>query len=185
MAKFIRMAAVTYLAYILQTTAFRYIPIAGIEPDVLAAALAALVYYGGTYEGFCVGAVFGLLMDTAVGQVAGLYLVLYPLMGYVAARMYKGIAPRFIEAASQKHRTGRKLLLSIVICISITAIREVVFLVYTYLNGVDLTMRHVGRVLLCLAYSGVVVLPICKMTDSVMRMRAPRFRHRGKADPDA
>ena len=44
MAKFIRMAAVTYLAYILQTTAFRYIPIAGIEPDVLAAALAALVY---------------------------------------------------------------------------------------------------------------------------------------------
>ncbi|WP_102411511.1 rod shape-determining protein MreD [Beduinella massiliensis] len=184
MSKFLRMTAVVYLSYIIQTSVFRYLAIANVQPDILACALAALVFYGGTYEGFCAGAAFGLLMDTAVGQVAGLYMILYPLMGYVAARMRMGFEPMLVEKAAPKRRAGRKLLLSIVICMAITLMRESVFMIYTYLNGVDLTMRHAGRVLLCTVYSGVVCVLIIKMTNAVMHYQRPRFRKGKEADTD-
>ena len=140
MSKFLRMTAVVYLSYIIQTSVFRYLAIANVQPDILACALAALVFYGGTYEGFCAGAAFG--------------------------------------------RAGRKLLLSIVICMAITLMRESVFMIYTYLNGVDLTMRHAGRVLLCTVYSGVVCVLIIKMTNAVMHYQWPRFRKGKEADTD-
>lgn len=185
MSKFLRMAAAVYISFIIQTSVFKYFAIANVQPDILACAIAGLVFFGGTYEGFCVGAVFGLLMDTAVGQVAGLYMILYPLMGYIAARMRMGLEPVMIEKAAPKRRAGRKVLLSIVICMAVTSLREVVFMVYTYLNGVDLTMRHVARVILCVVYTGAVGILIFRMVDAIMHLQAPRIKRGGKADTDA
>ena len=179
------MAAAVYISFIIQTSVFKYFAIANVEPDILACAIAGLAFYGGTYEGFCVGATFGLLMDTAVGQVAGLYMILYPLMGYLAARMHMGLSPVLIEKAASKRRAGRKVLLSIVICMAITSLREVVFMLYTYLNGVDLTMRHVWRVVLCVVYTGIVGILVFRMVDTIMHFQPPRLRRGRKADTDA
>lgn len=144
---------VTLLAYLLQTTVFRFFEIASVQPDLLAVAVIALCLDGDLYTGFCAGAWAGLLMDAMVGQAAIVYLLFYPLTGALAAsiarriwKAWEGIAFPFLVGP-------------LVALIALGA-KEGLMLGYTYLNGVDLSWALISRSIIAVVYSAALMLPV-------------------------
>ena len=159
MKRALRMALVVFVFYLLQTSVFTSLRIDTIQPYLMAVMLACLTTYTGQYGAFCAGAVSGLLIDTFVGHVMALYIVLYPLMGVAAAQL-RFVLDRFARNLFKKRfRSGRRFAEAMVICLVIVFFREAIFLTYMFLNGVDVTYLHALRVLTCMIYSAILVIP--------------------------
>lgn len=159
MKRALRMALVVFVFYILQTSVFTSLRIDTIQPDIMAVMLACLTAYTGPYGTFCAGAVTGLLMDTFVGHVMALYIVLYPLMGVAAAQL-RLMLDRFAARIFKKHfRSGRHYAEAGIVCAVIVLFREAIFITYMFLNGMEVSYLHVLRALTCVIYSMVLVIP--------------------------
>jgi rod shape-determining protein MreD len=159
MKRALRMALTVLVFYVLQTSVFTSLRVSVIQPDMMAVLLACLSAYTGTYGTFCAGAVSGLLLDTFVGHVMGLYVVLYPLMGYVCAKI-RGRTNRMVEVLFRRHwKAGRHLIVHMLICLLIVAFRETIFVTYMFLNGVDVTYLHVFRIVACMLASALMTIP--------------------------
>lgn len=176
MKRALRMALVVFVFYILQTSVFTSFRISSIQPDMLAVMLSCITAFTGTYGAFCAGCVSGILLDTFVGHVMGLYIVLYPLMGFSAAKMrvgFEGIAEKILK----KHlKHWQRYLIHFVICLIIVALREVIFVTYMFLNGVDITYGHVLRVLTCMIYSAVMTVPADWLIHTMLYGRKKRVQ---------
>lgn len=159
MKRALRMALLVFVFYILQTSVFTSLRISTIQPDVMSVMLVCLTVYTGHYGAFCAGAFTGILMDTFVGQVTALYVVLYPIMAIGAVRsrmllerirmrMFKG---RFLKSARRIE--------TMIVCLIIVAFREGIFATYMFLNGVDLMYTHALRIIGCAVYSAILTIP--------------------------
>lgn len=153
------MALTVFVFYLLHTSVFTTLRLSVTQPDMLAVMLACISCYTGTFGGFCAGAVSGILLDAMVGNVMGLYIVLYPLMGYGAAKMRSALNVLARKLFRKRLKAWRRLIVSMVICLLIVALRETIFVTYMFLNGVELGFSHVLRVLTCMFYSAVMILP--------------------------
>lgn len=159
MKRTLRMALTVFVFYILQTSVFTTLRIPVTQPDVMAVMLACLTMYTGHYGGFCAGAFTGILMDTFVGQVMALYIVLYPLMG-ISAVQIRVILENIRERIFKDHfRKSAHWAETVVVCLVIVLFREFIFVIYMFLNGVEVTYMHVLRILTCAAYSAVLTVP--------------------------
>lgn len=150
---------VVFVAFILQTSVFTKLRMSSTQPDILSVMLACLSAFTGTYGSFCAGSISGLLMNASVGHVMALYIVLYPLMGYGSAKMRPAFTFVFKRLLKGKIAFTLKYVVNIVICILIVALRESVFVVYMFLNGVEISYLHIIRVLQCIVYSAVLTIP--------------------------
>lgn len=168
MQRILRLLGTMFLFYILQTTVLpHFFRPSTIQPDLLLAFLVAISLKGDRYVGFCTGAMIGLLMDAMVGQIALLYLITYPLIGYTAAR----ISPFLIEIWPWERA---KLLIPSVTAAFLTLLYEIVLLVYRYLSGVDVTFSSVGRMTRSVLYTAIAAWAVQYIVRFCMRELRPK-----------
>jgi rod shape-determining protein MreD len=78
------------LFFLLQTTVFQWISLAGVVPNLLVIITVTAGFLNGSVPGIFCGLFCGLLADCMYGSVIGLYALFYMLDGYLA-----GIVHRF------------------------------------------------------------------------------------------
>lgn len=71
------------IGYLLQTTLFKAITLAGIVPNILLIITSAFGFMRGKNEGMFIGFFSGLLIDIFFGKIIGFYALLYLFIGYV------------------------------------------------------------------------------------------------------
>lgn len=159
MKRALRMALVVFVFYILQTSVFTSLRLSTTQPDVMSVMLACLTAYTGYYGAFCAGAMTGLMMDTFVGHIVGLYIVLYPLMAFAAVPLRERMDPLVRRIFRKRLKFGRKYVKSLILCLLMVAFREAIFTIYMFLNGVDLNYTHLLRGVSCVLFSIALVIP--------------------------
>ncbi len=77
------------LCFVLQSSLFHYIKLAGIMPNLLLILVVSTAYMRGRIPGLLIGFFSGLLVDLSFGSVIGLYSLIYLLIGYFFGFMNK------------------------------------------------------------------------------------------------
>ncbi|MDF2800584.1 MAG: putative rane protein [Anaerocolumna sp.] len=89
MKRFIVVTLEILICFLLQTTVFQWIPLAGVVPNLLLIIAVSTGLMRGRTEGLMVGFFCGLLIDLNYGTVVGLYALFYLLIGYLSGYTYK------------------------------------------------------------------------------------------------
>ena len=175
MRKTLRMLLIVLMAYFLQTIVVVRLSFLSVKPDVLAVTLVILAMLeNDTFIGFCLGAATALLLDAMVGSMDYLYLVLYPLMGYAAAKLVNLLYANW---------PGAKLFYASALSAFCILLFEAVVLTYIYLTGSDLTLSLFGLSLRSIVYSAVLAFPFQFVVRYALRVRLwPRRRAALPAD---
>jgi rod shape-determining protein MreD len=71
------------IGYLLQTTLFKSITIAGIVPNILLILTSSFGFMRGKNEGMYIGFVSGLIVDIFFGKLLGFYALLYMFIGFL------------------------------------------------------------------------------------------------------
>lgn len=71
------------LCYLLQTTLFFHLKLAGVFPNLLIIVTVSTGYIRGQRDGLVTGFLCGLLSDMVFGSVIGLHALIYMLVGYL------------------------------------------------------------------------------------------------------
>lgn len=77
------------LLYVLQTSVFTGIVLAGVVPDLLLILVVAVAFTRGRIQGMLTGLVCGLLIDCTYCEFLGLFALLYMLIGYIAGYSHR------------------------------------------------------------------------------------------------
>ena len=106
MKRWIGIAVLIVLGYLLQTTLLQGVQIAGVAPNLLIILLVAVSYRSGKLGGLVAGFLTGLLIDLVEGDLIGLYALIYMVIGYLLGFAHKiyyyddTTIPLFLVAAS-------------------------------------------------------------------------------------
>ena len=163
MSRALRIVATAFVACIIQTTLVGYIRIAGVAPDMLIVFLVLLTGYTGAYGGFCTGSVMAMLYDASVGYVLAINLVAYTFIGWAAPMLRSAMNKKLRK---MKHKSVLEMML---ICFFLTLMREMLYIGYLFLIGSEQGFITVVRMLLCSAYSAVMILPGSLVMRVIMR----------------
>lgn len=82
MKRFLTVAVLILVCFLLQTTVFQLLALADMVPNLLLVLTVAFGYMRGEKEGLCIGFCCGLLVDLVYGDIIGLYAFLYMAVGY-------------------------------------------------------------------------------------------------------
>ena len=74
-------ALVIYVCFLLQTSIFSRIPLAGVTPNILICAVSTYGFMKGRKHGIVIGFFTGLLLDVFSGSIFGLYALIYMYIG--------------------------------------------------------------------------------------------------------
>lgn len=162
MSRALRIAATAFLACICQTNLANNIRIAGVAPDLLIVFLVLLTGYTGSYGGFCAGSVMAMFYDASVGYVLAINLVAYTFIGWAAPLLRHALD---LKLRRMKHKSYLELML---ICFFLTLMRETLYVGYLFLIGSEQSMMTVVRMLLCSAYSALLILPGSVVLRAIM-----------------
>lgn len=77
------------LCFVIQSSMFHYIALAGIMPNLLLILVVSTAYMRGKMPGLLVGFFSGLLVDFVFGNLIGLYALLYMLIGYCIGYVHR------------------------------------------------------------------------------------------------
>lgn len=83
MKRCITIGIIIIVCFLLQSTIFHYIELAGVVPNLLLIVTMSFGLMRGRREGMLVGFFSGLLIDIFFGSVLGPYALIYMTMGYV------------------------------------------------------------------------------------------------------
>jgi rod shape-determining protein MreD len=72
------------ICFVLQSSLFHYISLAGVMPNLILILVVSTAYMRGRLPGLLVGFFSGLLVDLFYGSTVGLYALMYMLIGYLA-----------------------------------------------------------------------------------------------------
>ena len=89
MKRWIGIAVLIVLGYLLQTTLLQGVQIAGVAPNLLIILLVAVSYRSGKLGGLVAGFLTGLLIDLVEGDLIGLYALIYMVIGYLLGFAHK------------------------------------------------------------------------------------------------
>ena len=164
--KGLKLALMTLLAYLLQTTASGYLSIADVAPNLALALLAIIsVAYSRKFT-FMSSLTVGYLMEVMLPALDYMNLILYPVCAMLGALAFSDKSERKLEEErSLGKRAGNwpahlRTPLSALVSISVF---EAVNLLYIYLNGVSIDGGHIGRALIDVFYTtalaGVLQFP--------------------------
>lgn len=76
-------ALIIISCYLLETTVFQRFALASIVPNLLIVVTSAFGFMRGKKEGMLIGFACGLLRDVMMGELLGLYALIYLVIGYV------------------------------------------------------------------------------------------------------
>lgn len=83
MKRSITIGFIIIICFILQSTLFHYLALAGVVPNLLLIVTMSFGLMRGRREGMLVGFFSGLLIDVFFGSVLGPYALIYMTMGYI------------------------------------------------------------------------------------------------------
>ncbi|MCR5107758.1 MAG: rod shape-determining protein MreD [Lachnospiraceae bacterium] len=83
MRRYLIVAIMIWAGFLLQSTVFRAISIAGIVPNVLIILTSSFGFMRGRKEGMVIGFFCGLLMDIFFGDIIGFYALIFLFIGYI------------------------------------------------------------------------------------------------------
>lgn len=84
MKRFFITVGVVLLCFLMQTTVFHHIALAGMVPNLILIAVVAYGYMRGKPEGMYVGFASGILIDLLYSDLIGMNAILYVTIGYIA-----------------------------------------------------------------------------------------------------
>lgn len=174
MSRAIKLALLPIVACIFQTNLARLFRFAGVAPDMIIVFLVVLTSYTGAYGGLCLGALTAMFYDASVGYVLAINLVAYTLIGWSSVMM-RG----FLDEKLQKLK-HKSVLVMMLICFSLTLMREILYIGYLFLIGSDQSVITLLRALICAAYSALLVIPGSLLLRKFMNWRP--FKRRTKED---
>ncbi len=76
------------VCYLLQTTLFKHLQLAGVVPNMLLILTVSSSYVRGQKDGLITGFLCGLMSDMLFGSVIGLHALLYMITGYITGYTY-------------------------------------------------------------------------------------------------
>ncbi len=167
--KFLVVLPGTFLVYLLDACVMDYLPIFGVKGNLLIAFIAVVIVSGGKKAAFCVSALVGILTETMLGAVEGLYIIAYPILTMLWAQAFADRSDRQREKREMLHPNKPQeelpaLLRIFLAAVLMTASMQIVLLVYVYLAGTEITMLHVTRaffiVLLTGGLSVLIAFPV-------------------------
>ena len=85
------------ICFVLQTTTFQTLSLAGIAPNLMIIIVAAFGLMRGKREGMYIGFISGLLIDIFCGFYLGIYALLYMYVGYLTGLFQKRFYPEDIK----------------------------------------------------------------------------------------
>ncbi|MBQ7506760.1 MAG: rod shape-determining protein MreD [Lachnospiraceae bacterium] len=97
MRRKIAIAILLIVCFILQTTVFKVLAVAGISPNLLIIVTAAFGFMRGRKEGMFVGFFAGLLIDLFYGTYIGFYALIYMYIGYLNGFFNKIFYPEDVK----------------------------------------------------------------------------------------
>lgn len=89
MKQFIMSVIVIIVCFLLQSTVFQALSIAGVVPNLLLIVTVAAGYMHGRTNGIYVGLACGLLVDICYGDIVGLFGLMYMCIGYLNGYAHK------------------------------------------------------------------------------------------------
>lgn len=175
LSKTIRLTVLAVLAVAMQTTLAGYIRVAGVAPELLIAFMVLATSYTGPYGGFCLGAIIALLYDSTVGYVLALNFIGYTFIGWAATMMRASLDLRLRKL---KHKS---VLVMMILCFALTLMWEMLHIGFLFLIGAEQGVMTIIRMLLCCAYSTVMILPLSLIAEPIMNWH-PRLGKKEKQD---
>lgn len=85
------------LCFIIQTSLFPYLDIAGVTPNLLVVLVASIGFMRGKNEGIFIGFISGLLIDLFFSNVIGFYALIYSVIGFLNGFFTKEFMPEDIK----------------------------------------------------------------------------------------
>ena len=107
--RFITTAVILLAAYLLQSTVFSHLELAGIKPNLLLIVTAAFGFMRGPKEGMWIGLAAGLLLDVQCGDIIGFYGLIYLLVGALNGLFEQLFFDEDIEPVSYIEEHGLKI----------------------------------------------------------------------------
>jgi len=88
---------IIFICFILQTTVFQKLSIAGIAPNLMIIVVASFGLMRGQREGLIIGFICGLIIDLFFGKYLGIYSIIYMYLGYLNGKFQKNYYPDDIK----------------------------------------------------------------------------------------
>ena len=79
----ITMLLLILIAYLIQSTMIRILPMGGVAPNLLIILTSSFGFMRGKKEGMFIGFISGLVMDVLFGNIIGFYALVYMVIGYL------------------------------------------------------------------------------------------------------
>lgn len=79
----ITMLVLIFVAYLLQSTMIRILPLGGVAPNFLIILTSSIGFMKGKKEGMFIGFFSGLILDVLFGGLIGFYAFVYMIVGYL------------------------------------------------------------------------------------------------------
>ena len=144
-------AVLVFICFILQTSVFELIKLAGITPNILLILISSVAVMRGQKPGMIVGFFSGLLADLFFGTSIGFYALIYMLIGYGNGLLGQVFYTEFIN-------------MPVILC----TLSEILFSLYVYvfsflLKGQTNILFYIWKVMLPeLVYTVLMTLVIYK-----------------------
>ena len=88
---------ITFLAYLVQVCVMPYLPINGVSGSVVFAVIAVFTVSCGKKYAFCSSCLIGMMMETMLSNVPGLYVIAYPAITMLCAQTFADMTDRQLE----------------------------------------------------------------------------------------
>lgn len=159
MRKAFRVAVVVLLAFLLQSTLLPLFKINGIIIDLMSIVLFSTGYAFGLYSGLTAGVFSALIMESISGDLPGLTAVI--CVGAGGAGAWVGTKVKEVELPGQRRleRRIKRYAPMVLICVFVM-LKEFLYIVYFYLNGMEMSLYHLGQMIQSGVYTGAAALAV-------------------------
>ena len=195
---------ITVLAYLVQACVMSYLRVNGVTGSVVFAVIAVFTVSCGKKYAFCSSCLIGMMMETMLSNVPGLYVIAYPVIAMLAAQAFADMTDRQLEQrrmrieGRQAQRSERgvkapwwqRLIpetegdwpahLRIPLCAGVMdLLMNIVLIVYLYLIGENWSLANLGRALISALYTSFLALALMVPCRYVLGMYRRRKKEEG------
>lgn len=157
--KLLKVAAITLLAYLLQSTAAIHLSLWDVAPNLALSIISIISVCLGRKYTFLVSLSVGYLLEIMLPALDYINLILYPVCAMLGALLFSDKSERKLEEERTTDRRRPQLnphLRTLLCAFLSVSVFEAVNLMYIYLNGVTLDSGHFTRALIDIVYSTLI-----------------------------
>lgn len=180
MRKALRAGAAILLAYLLQSTVLTYLKVRGAQIDLMTVTLFFLGSVLGMYGGVCSGLAAAFIMEALGGNIP-----VFSTVFCVGAGVAGAVIVRRTDALSLPGNRGREQLIRRfapkAAVLALVLLKEGLYLIYFFLNGVSLGYIHFFRAIFTAAEAGLLAFILQPLIRWWM-LHKPKTRAERKAE---